>query len=158
MVKLIRETGFTLVELIIVIILLGIVSVYASSRYIGISSFSSFAAQEQVISIIRQIQVNRMQSNLDPLETNLNFQLTISNSCLGSTSACDEAESNDEIRSDIIRSDNLTFSTEPSVTSIDFDLLGNPLGNASGGVDITLTSEGQQASICINSQGYVGGC
>ncbi|WP_394248685.1 type II secretion system protein [Vibrio profundi] len=151
--------GFTLIELVVVMTLIGIVAVYASSRYIGTSSFSSFAVQEQAISIIRQVQVNRMQSNVDSASLNDNFQLTISNDCLGSTEACDEATSNDESRSDVLRASSVSFTTQPSsLTTVDFDLLGNPINSASAGVDITITSEGQQTQVCINSQGYVSGC
>ena len=62
--KSLPSSGFTLVELIIVIIILGIISTFAASRFVGTSSFSTFSAQEQAISVIRQIQVNRMQSNV----------------------------------------------------------------------------------------------
>jgi len=154
-----RTLGFTLIELVVVMTLIGIVAVYASSRYIGTSSFSSFAVQEQAISIIRQVQVNRMQSNVDSASLNDNFQLTILNDCLGSTEACDEATSNEAGRSDVLRASSVSFTTQPaSLTTVDFDLLGNPINSASAGVDITITSEGQQTQVCINSQGYVSGC
>ncbi|MFA0349782.1 prepilin-type N-terminal cleavage/methylation domain-containing protein, partial [Vibrio sp. 10N.222.55.C6] len=78
--------GFTLVELIIVIIILGIVSTFAASRFVGTSSFSTFTAQEQTISVIRQIQVNRMQSNVSA--ANDSFRLAINSDCLGSVAAC----------------------------------------------------------------------
>ena len=62
--------GFTLTELILVIVLLSILSLFAASRFIGKSGFSAFALQEQVISVIRQVQVNRMQSNIDGTDDN----------------------------------------------------------------------------------------
>lgn len=61
--------GFTMVELIVVIIVVAIMSLYAASQFIGVSKFSAQAAQEQGISVIRQIQLGRMQSNLDESET-----------------------------------------------------------------------------------------
>ena len=99
--------GFTLTELILVIVLLSILSLFAASRFIGKSSFSAFALQEQVISVIRQVQVNRMQSNIDvppkdhpercnPSEYSsgedssyTNFCLSVVSSCIGSSMACD---------------------------------------------------------------------
>ncbi|MEZ8613242.1 prepilin-type N-terminal cleavage/methylation domain-containing protein [Vibrio sp. 10N.222.51.C8] len=149
--------GFTLVELIIVIIILGIVSTFAASRFVGTSSFSTFTAQEQTISVIRQIQVNRMQSNVSA--ANDSFRLAINSDCLGSVAACNLNLSNSaqktqaDARSDYVRESDISFS--PANTIIDFDLLGNP--SVSAGVNITInsTSSNNSAQVCINSQGYV---
>ena len=149
--------GFTLVELIIVIIILGIVSTFAASRFVGTSSFSTFSAQEQAISVIRQLQVNRMQSNVS--SANDSFRLAINSDCLGSVSACSLNLSNStqksqaDARSDYVRESDITFS--PASTIIDFDLLGNP--SVSSGVNITInsTTSSNSVQVCINSQGYV---
>ncbi|EOV0104958.1 TPA: prepilin-type N-terminal cleavage/methylation domain-containing protein [Vibrio vulnificus] len=154
--------GFTLIELIVVILLISIVSAYAASRYIGTGSFSAYAAQEQAISIIRQLQVYRMQSNTTGTY-NLSFQLTASGGCLGSTVGCDVATTPQaaQSRSDVMRLDGVSVSS--TISPIRFDLRGNPLqtnGSALNSVTITFTASGESASVCINSQGYVsgGGC
>ncbi|MGR2992478.1 prepilin-type N-terminal cleavage/methylation domain-containing protein [Vibrio vulnificus] len=156
------QAGFTLVELIVVIILISIVSAYAASRYIGTGSFSAYAAQEQAISIIRQLQVYRMQSNTTN-SANPNFELTASGGCLGSTAGCTAAATPQaaESRSDVMRLDGVSVSS--TISPIRFDLRGNPLqtnGSALNSVTITFTASGESASVCINSQGYVsgGGC
>ena len=149
--------GFTLVELIIVIIILGIISTFAASRFVGTSSYSTFTAQEQAISVIRQIQVNRMQSNVSA--ANDSFRLAINSDCLGSVAACNLNLSNSvqktqaDARSDYVRESDISFS--PANTVIDFDLLGNP--SVSAGVNITInsTTSSNSAQLCINSQGYV---
>ncbi|EGR0788898.1 prepilin-type N-terminal cleavage/methylation domain-containing protein [Vibrio vulnificus] len=156
------QAGFTLVELIVVIILISIVSAYAASRYIGTGSFSAYAAQEQAISIIRQLQVYRMQSNTTN-SANPNFELTASGGCLGSTAGCTAASTPQaaESRSEVMRLDGVSVSS--TISPIRFDLRGNPLqtnGSALNSVTITFTASGESASVCINSQGYVsgGGC
>ncbi|OEE79893.1 prepilin-type N-terminal cleavage/methylation domain-containing protein [Vibrio genomosp. F6] len=147
-----RRSGFTLVELIVVIILIGIVSSYAASRYVGVGSFSTYAAQEQAISIIRQLQVYRMQSNVS--SANTSFQLTASDGCIGSTKGCDEITLDKASeRGDVMYIDGVTVTSTTS--PIDFDLLGNPLNAASAGVSINLTNGSETTSVCINSQGYV---
>ncbi|EIV8469164.1 prepilin-type N-terminal cleavage/methylation domain-containing protein [Vibrio vulnificus] len=157
------QKGFTLVELIVVILLISIVSAYAASRYIGTGSFSAFAAQEQAISIIRQLQVYRMQSNTTGVY-NSSFELTASGSCLGSTTGCNAATTPQaaQSRSDVMRLDGVFVSS--TVSPIRFDLRGNPLGLDADGNSIPLTSvtitfaaSGESASVCINSQGYVSG-
>lgn len=148
-----RRSGFTLVELIVVIILIGIVSSYAASRYVGVGSFSTYAAQEQAISIIRQLQVYRMQSNVS--SANTSFQLTASDGCIGSTEGCAATKppKDNSDRGDVMRIDGVTVTSTTS--PIDFDLLGNPLNAASAGVSINLTNGSETTSVCINSQGYV---
>ncbi|ASC58164.1 prepilin-type N-terminal cleavage/methylation domain-containing protein [Vibrio vulnificus] len=153
------QAGFTLVELIVVILLISIVSAYAASRYIGTGSFSAYAAQEQAISIIRQLQVYRMQSNTTN-SANPNFELTASGGCLGSTAGCSAAATPQaaESRSDVMRLDGVSVSS--TVSPIRFDLRGNPLqtnGSALNSVSITFTASGESAAVCINSQGYVSG-
>ncbi|HAS8110525.1 TPA: type II secretion system protein [Vibrio vulnificus] len=157
-----RIKAFTLVELMVVILLISIVSAYAASRYIGTGSFSAYAAQEQAISIIRQLQVYRMQSNTTN-SANPNFELTASGGCLGSTAGCTAASTPQaaESRSDVMRLDGVSVSS--TISPIRFDLRGNPLqtnGSALNSVIITFTASGESASVCINSQGYVsgGGC
>ncbi|EHU9446519.1 prepilin-type N-terminal cleavage/methylation domain-containing protein [Vibrio vulnificus] len=154
--------GFTLVELIVVILLISIVSAYAASRYIGTGSFSAYAAQEQAISVIRQLQVYRMQSNTTN-SANPNFELTASGGCLGSSAGCSAAATPQaaESRSDVMRLDGVSVSS--TISPIRFDLRGNPLqtnGSALNSVTITFTASGESASVCINNQGYVsgGGC
>jgi MSHA pilin protein MshC len=146
-----RQTGFTLVELVVVIILLGILSVYAAPRFLGVSDFSPYAAQEQAITIIRQIQLGSMQYNDSPAPTQ--YQLSVSGDCLGSVAACSLSDPDERAkRSDsLLISDNASLSFSPDLT-INFDLLGNPdLG------DTTITISGGEDSlyVCINSQGYV---
>ncbi len=148
--------GFTLMELILVIVLLGIVALSASSRFIGKGSFSAYALQDQAISVIRQIQLNRMQSNVDVMDDN--FRLHVSASCIGSVAACALSNSERTSRGDVVSDDSAQFSLTGGVASpIDFDLLGNPLNSASGGAVIRIQDK-NGASSCeveINSQGYV---
>ena len=83
----VQTGGFTLVELIVVIVLLAIISVYASSKYMGASRFSSAAAQEQVLSILRQVQLTAMQSNTSNNSNSCRSILMASNQ-FGVTQAC----------------------------------------------------------------------
>ena len=152
------NSGFTLVELIVVILLLAIILATAISRFGGRQSYELYALQEQVSSVVRQVQLNRMQSNMDMSVSGAeSLRLVAANNCIGSQSACDNLS---ETRSDVIASDDYSFSSVPtsSYTSpIEFNLLGNPENTASSGVQITISSNNSsdRAWVCINSQGFV---
>ncbi len=144
-----KLSGFTLVELIIVIILLAILSVYAASRYIGLGSFSALAIQDSVISIARQVQLDGMQSSVTV--PNDSFTLQISKDCFGSKSACADREG----RSDWVAHKDVTFSASPNVSEIHFDLLGSPEGAASAGVAITIHGSNSNAIVSICANGLI---
>ncbi|CAK3830508.1 MSHA biogenesis protein MshC [Vibrio sp. 10N.286.45.A3] len=150
--------GFTLVELIVVILLLAIIAATAISRFNGRQSYELYALQGQVSSVVRQVQLNRMQSNMDMSVSGAeSLRLVAVNNCIGSQSACDNTSAT---RSDVIASDDYSFSSIPTSSytfPIEFSLLGNPENTASSGVQITISSNNSsdKAWVCINSQGFV---
>jgi MSHA pilin protein MshC len=150
--------GFTLVELIVVILLLAIISATAISRFGGRQVYELYALQEQTSSVIRQIQLNRMQSNMDMSVSGAeSLRIVAANNCIGSQSACNNIS---ETRSDVIASDDYSFASVPTSSyssPIEFNLLGNPENTASSGVQITISSNNSsdRAWVCINSQGFV---
>ncbi|MEZ8627400.1 Tfp pilus assembly protein FimT/FimU [Vibrio splendidus] len=150
--------GFTLVELIVVILLLAIISATAISRFGGRQKYELYALQNQVSSVVRQVQLNRMQSNMDMSVSGAeSLRLVAANNCIGSQSACDNLS---ETRSDVIANDDYSFSSVPTSSyssPIEFNLLGNPENTASSGVQITISSNNSsdRAWVCINSQGFV---
>ena len=150
--------GFTLVELIVVILLLAIISATAISRFGGRQNYEFYALQNQVSSVVRQVQLNRMQSNMDMSVSGAeSLRLVAANNCIGSQSACDNLS---ETRSDVIASDDYSFSSVPTSSyssPIAFNLLGNPENTASPGVQIIISSNNSsdRAWVCINSQGFV---
>ncbi|HCE1608828.1 TPA: prepilin-type N-terminal cleavage/methylation domain-containing protein [Vibrio parahaemolyticus] len=145
--------GFTLMELILVIVLLSILSLFAASRFMGSGSFSAYALQERVISVIRQVQVNRMQSNVASPDNN--FRLQVSSSCVGSVAACALTGSTQDARSDVVIDKSAKFSViSGAASTINFNLLGNPV---SGAVNILIEDKHGRSScqVEINTQGYV---
>ncbi|EOX4463584.1 type II secretion system protein [Vibrio alginolyticus] len=168
--------GFTLMELILVIVLLSILSLFAASRFMGSGSFSAYALQERVISVIRQVQVNRMQSNISipnkPYperclpssykagedSSYTNFCLSITSTCIGSSAACNLASKERDARSDVVVDNSAQFSIINGASSpIEFDLLGNPLNVSSAGISILIQDKNSQSQcrVLINPQGYV---
>lgn len=171
-----KTGGFTLVELIVVIVLLAIISVYASSKYMGASRFSSAAAQEQVLSILRQVQITAMQSNTSNNSNSCSSILMASNQ-FGVTQACQSQGMSSAALSDYSKDTNqqqleliqLSYdfnSVNGTVSELSFDLLGKPVIVASSAtsslctnsdcrITITTPSSNESRSVCINREGFI---
>ncbi len=172
------SNGFTLVELIIVIILLAIVAGHTSSKYMGASSFSSVAAQEQVISLLRRMQIIVMQSNhpdnaedcrsilLSPV------QFSVEQACLQQGMAdmflsdYSQADNQQQLKSIILSYHFNSADGMVSVANLSFDLLGRPIMMTSAAstalcidsdckITITTASTNESRSVCINRQGFI---
>lgn len=174
----VKTNGFTIIELIVVIILLAIIALYTSSKYMGASHFSSAAAQEQVVSILRQVQITAMQSNTSDssascrsiLMTSDQFGVTASCQSKGMVSATllDYSKDTNQQQLELIQL-SYAFSSASaaiSVSELSFDLLGRPTMVASPvdtrlctttdcRITITTPSTGESRSICINSEGFI---
>ncbi|WP_019613164.1 prepilin-type N-terminal cleavage/methylation domain-containing protein [Psychromonas ossibalaenae] len=59
-----KEQGFTLIELVIVIIVLGVLAVVAVPKFVSKSGFEDYTVQDQLIARLRLVQLQGM--NADP--------------------------------------------------------------------------------------------
>ncbi len=149
-----KQYGFTLMELIVVILLISIISLVAVSRFDGKDDYIAFTARDQAVSVIRQVQLGRMQSNIDNDEY---FELVARDNCLGAKAFCKSGSSlKAEDFSNVIEVDGINFTNG----NIQFDDLGNPdLVNSSlcnsTGCKIVVQGNAVNLGICINSQGRV---
>lgn len=172
-----NRNGFTLVELIVVILLLAIIAVYTASKYMGASRFSSVAAQEQVLSILRHVQIASMQTNTSHIN-NACRSVLISSNQFGVGSACqkqgmasavlsDYSKENDRENLDMIRLSYAfnTASGAVAISALSFDLLGRPIIPISPDltlctqedcrITITTPTTNESRSICINNEGFM---
>ncbi|NAW86805.1 prepilin-type N-terminal cleavage/methylation domain-containing protein [Photobacterium halotolerans] len=159
-----RQRGFTLIELILVIILLGILSVTAASRLIGRSSFDAYLARDQAISLARQIQLRAMSNINDQGDLNPCLSLLVAPDHFGPPACADTTFSGRAITAS---DDDITV-TGDLLGEVRFDLLGRPYRQDGSGsktplctteCQITFVSRNaQSASICINREGYIHAC
>ncbi|KXF80031.1 prepilin-type N-terminal cleavage/methylation domain-containing protein [Enterovibrio coralii] len=148
------DRGFTLVELVTVLVILSVLSVYAVPRLSGAESFSVTSARDTGLSVVRQVQLRAMQQE-DP--SNSCFALNLTATRFGGSVASDSCKLGDDgNRSDVVDlSDAKVRASGPA--SIAFDLLGRPTC-VGGTCKITFSQGSASASICANSEGYFYAC
>jgi MSHA pilin protein MshC len=174
----VKTKGFTLVELIVVIVILAIIAIYTSSKYMGASRFSSAAAQEQVISILRHVQIAAMQTNTSYQSNSCRSifmatnQFGVSQSCqqqgMSSAALSDYSKDTNQQQLELIQLsyDFNSVNTEVLISGLSFDLLGRPsIATSSASstlcidkdcrITITTPSSNESRSVCINREGFI---
>lgn len=161
-----RVSGFTLVEMITVIIIIGILSVVILPKFTGSDSFEAHPFRAQLISALRLTQQRAMQQT-NPSD-NYCHQIVIDDDRYGvenRVSASCGTETNlssldPDLSGHIVDSRyDIEFSVKnksnPSI--IGFDSMGRPLADCSGGCEILIkqTDIDETLSIKIESEGYI---
>lgn len=142
--------GFSLIELIIVVVLLGVISVTALPRWFASSDIKEITIQDQLISILRLDQTQAMQNTA----TTVTFQLS------QATSQLLDANSTLQIQLFDTKADGGN-----ALSDFRFNAMGQPLiDNGSGtfvqannGLRIEILGTADR-KVCIESEGYIRPC
>ena len=145
-----NHAGFTLIELVTVIIIIGILSVNVVPKFLSSSGFEEYTYRDELLTKLRGIQQRAMQ------ETNVV-------SCLVSVTAtqvfgCDSNFAGDTTSVAVSTSHNVSFAvSNVANNTFSFSTLGRPQGCVASPCEITLTVVGNEQSlaILINEEGYI---
>jgi len=167
-----NNQGFTLIELIVVIILVGIISVTASSRFSGMNSISAPVYRDQVISSLRLTQMRAMQTRdacqrwlLDgdkARQVDIEQPKVNITSCQTSTFPPSDTFWQDQTALQVDDSTNARFTlsidgnASPLPFGLDFDNLGR-INQCTNGCQITIIGS-ETLPICIEKEGYIHAC
>ena len=114
-----KQNGFTLIELIVTIIILGILAVVIAPRFSSSESYQEHSYRAQAISLIRAVQLRAMQ------QTDNSFNCHAVNIASDEISSDDTAPCNVNVLSvPIENGDDVTFELDGGTGSIGFDTFG----------------------------------
>lgn len=164
------QQGLTIIELVTVIVLLAIVSVFVVPKFSGSSSYEAYSYRPPLISALRLTQQRAMQhtaaeyQNSDGSNITLCHHLVLNNDKYGVPDKTDCAVRTfasdwqpDATGAEVDNKHQVTFSvvgiTNPA--TIGFNHLGQPTDDCTGGCIIAITSAEDTVQIQIESEGYI---
>ena len=163
--------GFTLLELITVLVVIGVLATVAVSRFVGKQGFAEVAWQQRVISALRNVQQRAMQDT----RSGICQQLVIdsSNNQYGLPAIATPCASTIDFShmpllssgSDGLTADNVSIQASNTgvgnLTLIGFNGLGQPVDASNNRIcssNCTVTISGSEnAQVVIESEGYIHG-
>lgn len=151
------QTGFTLIELVVTIIIIGVLAVTILPRFSGSDGYEEYSYRTQAVSILRNAQLRAMNQSANACNSILidNTRLGIPDNanCTGFTSDFGDRD-NDFTRLTELTTANtgVTISTLAPSNLITFDQMGRPSCGNSCAIDIT---GNETLRILIEPQGFI---
>lgn len=163
-----RATGFTVIELVITVLILGIVSAFAMTRIMGGDNLDAAIVSDQLVSMARSAQQKALgrsdvQLRVQPVGNNLDISIADSTGIVESASVASGSISlfgdvNQLSACNVAPSGALITNASPMVLNYNSlgDLLNGGVGGASAvetGARICLEPD-TSLSVCISASGY----
>ena len=152
-----KATGFTLIELVVVIIIIAIMAVTVAPKFFSAKGFAEFTYRDEIITKLRAIQLRTMQQTsnnichtIDVTATSLGLLATDPN-----TNAC--TTTYDGETTSVVLDNDVLLAVSEGIESFNFSHLGRPEGCSTvSPCTITLTVKGEnELTIAINEEGYI---
>ena len=139
--------GFTLVELIVVLVIIGVLAVSLVPRFFSAAGTSEYLYQDQLLNLLRRAQIQAMQCTDCSTPA-----ITLSaNTVLLGTASCNDIDAG--LALCIAPGEAVTLTPDGSIA---FDNLGRPSCSAA---NCTISIQGETTlNVCIESEGYIHPC
>ncbi len=150
-----RELGFTIVELVAVMVITGIVAAIAAPRFVGVDAFHARGSYSTLVSALRYAQKTAIAQRRTVYATVNTSTRTV---CLGYTSNCSNAVIDPSTQAAYSKTLSSNVTITASTTPIGFDGLGRPVPNATATFTIqnaVVPSESTRTITIEAETGYV---
>ncbi len=151
-----KVTGFSLIELVIVVLLIGVLTVTLLPRFFGKDGVSEFVARDQVVSLLQTVQIKAMQQtsggchSLEISSSVLAIQAV--NGCIAEPDSAFYFSSPDpNVTLSLVSWDGGSVLTS---SILSFDANGRPVLPTSSGYRVRISAD-SILDICVESQGYI---
>lgn len=121
-----RESGFTIVELVAVMVIVGIVAAISAPRFVGVDAFDARGSYGTLTAALRYAQKTAIAQRRT-VYANLNTSTRVV--CLGYTSNCSSTVLDPATQTAYTKALSSNVSITGSATTIGFDGLGRPVPN-----------------------------
>lgn len=125
--------GFTLIELVLVIVLLGVLAITAAPRFFSSAGYDQIAARDQLIQLLRQAQLQTMNSSSACQVVHFSQNQASIPAVFNTDASCSVAATGEALGA--------------------FDRWGKPTQTTT----FTITGE-STVKVCIETEGYVHAC
>ena len=155
-----KPDGFTLIELVVVILLLGILATFALPKWLGKGGFEVQTARDELVARLRLVQMHNMNEPADRCswwvgESSRFGHITVT-PC-STPPAINSWSAAQNSRGRIVTLSRGLALAATAGWSLRFDRMGRPLGACASGCQLSISDGGETARIQINAQGYVYG-
>lgn len=157
--KYLDHKGFTLIELIVVIIMIGILAITVLPKFQTSKGFEEYTYRDELMNKLRSIQLRTMQQTNDVACQ----EISVSASEIGllatpiNTNTCDSVPAGETTTVSIASDSSVQFSISENLSMFKFSSMGRPIGCiTTNPCELTLNVTGNNTqSILINSEGYI---
>jgi len=153
-----NQAGFTLVELVVVILIGGILAVTVLPKFFSVDGENLQGQRDQVLALTHQLQLQSMQDTANLTATCPTLVITAT--AAGFTCAADGSFS-----IDANNPQQISWHVDADVSSsagiplqLRFDSWGRPQGACANGCNIILSQNNIEQRICIERSGYIHLC
>ncbi len=157
-----NQTGFTLVELVVVILIGGILAVTVLPKLFSVEDENLQGQRDQLLALTHQLQQQSMQDTANLSTTCPTLVINSTAAGFASANACVAAAS---FTADPSNPQQIIWQAGATVSSsvglplqLRFDSWGRPEGSCAAGCRISLSQNGIDQRICLNQSGYIQLC
>lgn len=150
-----REYGFTIVELVAVMVIVGIIAAISAPRFVGVDAFDARGSYGTLTAALRYAQKTAIAQRRT-VYANLNTSTRIV--CLGYTTNCNSAVLDPSTQTAYTKTLSNNVSISGSTTTVGFDGLGRPVPNSTTTLTIqnaVVPSESTRTITIEQDTGYV---